>query len=174
MPNKITSFNNCKNCPYNNGGTNLPIGLEYTPGNKELLVFQAPGIDEWNGNTCSDNRIPIDSVSIYSAANRMRKSFERKNVSRSQYDIVESVQCYPGKYKNGRDKKPSVLAQHICKQYLEKTITNRNYTEIVCFGEVAYNMVDSIIKSNNINGIYYHKELHPSSKVSNSKLDSSY
>lgn len=175
MSNKKTSFLKCQNCPYNNGTKSLlPIGLEDNKSNK-LLVFQSPGKDEWAGgtSTVSKQRIPIDSTSCHSAANRMRKSFARKKVNRTDYDITEAVQCYPGRGKS-RDKKPKKTAITCCQQYLENAILTLKYSEIVCFGEIAYSMVGSIIKNNKIYGINYHLEKHPSSSVSNKDLDQSY
>ena len=166
------TFNNCTNCPYSQTITTLsPIGIENN-GSSTLLVFQSPGNDEWTRKTISGKRIPIDSISPHSAANRMRKSFVRKKVLRTSYDITEAVKCYPGKGKK-RDKKPKKDAISICEQYLENDIINNHYTKIVCFGEIAYDMVDSIVRKNNIQ-VNYVKAPHPSSGVSNDTLNNSY
>ena len=81
-----------------------------------LLVFQAPGQDEWNGcsPTLSGERIPIDSASSRSCAERMRQSFSRNHVSRTDYDVAEAVCCFPGKLSNGREKRPRVGSIRRC------------------------------------------------------------
>lgn len=159
----VTSFINCNGCTYNppnitnnsyNYGSHnnnyqslLPIGLENN-NSTELLVFQSPGQDEWTGKTNSTNRIPIDSINLHSAAARMRNSFDRKGTARQDYDITEAVQCYPQKCSNGRDKKPKQKAIACCQQYLKKVIMNHNYSKIVCFGDIAFNLVNNIINVN--------------------------
>ena len=174
MSNKKTSFKRCAGCPYNTGSTSTPIGLENN-GSRYLLVFQAPGKDEWNGNTNSKQRIPIDSENPHSAANRMRKSFDRKNKKRKDYDITEAVQCYPGQNTNKRDKKPRKSSQNICKKYLKEEISNNNYTDIFCFGKIAYDIVKDILENIKTNKkINCVEAAHPSSNVSNSALDNSY
>ncbi len=175
MANKVTSFKKCNNCPYNKGGQLMPIGLESYVGNIKLLVFQAPGEDEWNGNTLNNQRVPIGSTRPHSAGSRMRSSFKRKNVNRTNFDITEAVQCYPGKKSGGtRDCHPSASSQKHCIQYLEKTIIEGKYKEIVCFGKIAYKMVDEIMTKNQLTGISVRLSKHPASRVSNLKLDSSY
>ena len=65
---------------------------------RTLLVFQVPGIDE------AKIGLPISSPNPHSCASRMRNSFSRKGVLRSNYDIAEAVSCYPcypGKLRSG-------------------------------------------------------------------------
>lgn len=166
----------CAGCPYAKP-SNQPIRCERN-GSKYLLVFQAPGNDEWSGTTISGNRIPIDSANSHSCAARMRNSFARKKVSRKDYDIAEAVCCYPGKNKHGknkklRDKKPSVKSIVSCTKNMERLLREGQYTRIVCFGNVAYQMVSQALNAIHGNAICTWAS-HPSSGVSNNTLDNSY
>ncbi len=185
-----TNYSNCGNCPYNPNTPNsvstipssnkVPCNIDLGINATTLLVFQAPGIDEWLGNTVSGQQLPIDSVNPHSAAARMRNSFVNRTkagklTSRSMYDITESVQCFPGKYSNGRDKRPLITACKSCNIHLQNELSAKQYQSIVCFGKLAFQLTVQAIS--NIPGwtgptpIYAR---HPSSGVSNIKLDSSY
>lgn len=176
------NFSQCLGCPYCNqahlNGTqyytsnNVPLDIEQN-NSKTLLVFEAPGEDEWI------NKVPISSQKIHSCSYRMKQSFTRKVVNRFDYDITEIVQCYPGKNLNKRDKKPVKQAINCCSKYLLNDILNNNYTTIVCFGVIASNTVNKIINDynkNNYNKITANVKLafHPSGDVSNLTLDNSY
>lgn len=163
----------CAGCPYAKP-SNQPIRCERN-GSKYLLVFQAPGNDEWHGgkSTISGNRIPIDSVNSHSCAARMRNSFVRKGVLRNNYDIAEAVCCYPGKNQNGRDKKPSAKSIASCINNMERLLRKGQYTRIVCFGNIAYKVVSQALSAIHGNAICTWAS-HPSSGVSNNILDSSY
>lgn len=50
----------CAECPYYKEKGKAPIGLENN-GSKVLLLFQAPGKDEWDGKTYNSRRIPVAS-----------------------------------------------------------------------------------------------------------------
>ena len=162
----------CTGCPYANL-PNQPIRCERN-GSKYLLVFQAPGNDEWSGTTISGNRIPIDSANSHSCAARMRNSFVRKGVSRNNYDIAEAVCCYPGKNQNDRDKKPSARSITSCINNMERLLQKGQYTRIVCFGNIAYKVVSQALSAIHGNVPICTKASHPSSGVSNNALDSSY
>ena len=161
----------CVGCPYANS-SNQPIRCERN-GSKYLLVFQAPGNDEWSGTTISGNRIPIDSANSHSCAARMRNSFARKKASRKDYDIAEAVCCYPSKNTNRRDKKPSARSIASCTKNMERLLQKGQYTKIVCFGNVAYKVVSQALSTINGNAICTWVS-HPSSGVSNNTLDNSY
>lgn len=136
----------CTGCPY----INLPLHhLRYENNNSDhLLVFQAPGYNEWTGNTMSGKRIPIDSSNSHSCAERMRKSFVKKSVTRKNYDIAEAVCCYPGRSpKTGRDKKPSAKSISCCTQNMVRLLTSHNYNKITCFGTIASKVVTNAINT---------------------------
>lgn len=184
-----TNYSNCTGCPYINqlhlSGTfiaplSTPLSIDYGTNSDILLIFQAPGLDEWLGNTTSGMRIPIDSVNPHSAANRMRRSMLRKSTSRVDYDITEAVQCYPGKKNTGRDKIPSSVSMRYCLQHLINDLSRKRYNKIVAFGDIAYQMTCNAVSIINTNtkismtqpAPIYAK--HPSGKVSNVSLDASY
>ena len=183
------NYSNCIGCPYVNqqhlssGGIApvfTPLSIDYGTSSNVLLVFQAPGFDEWIGNTASGMRIPIDSVNPHSAGNRMRRSMVRKNTSRADYDITEAVQCYPGKKSTGRDKIPSSTSMRCCLRHLINDLSQKQYNKIVAFGDIAYQMTCnavSIINTNTKISIIQPTPIHakhPSGRVSNSSLDASY
>lgn len=188
MPN---NFNNCIGCPYcqqihlpqlQKSLVNSPLSIDIGNNADTLLVFQSPGTDEWGGGvlTVSGNRIPIDSKNRYSAAARMRNSMARKGVVRTDYDITEAVQCFPGKKSNGRDKRPSVNSMMCCLHHLVNDLSVKKYNKIVAFGAVAYQMTTQavgIVNTNNV--IKFMQPLpifarHPSGWISNNNLDASY
>ena len=166
----------CQNCPYCNA-KHLPSYLQGLPLNSEirktktLLVFQSPGINEWTGNSGEDKPAPLISNSSTSTAARLRKSFCRIHKKRTDFDITETVQCYPGQYSNKRDKKPRIAAINQCSHHLAKDIQENTYSKIISFGVFANNIVDEIIKKQNIT-VQHIKLPHPSSgKLSNLVLD---
>lgn len=166
---------NCIGCSYYRSPA---MNLKFENNNSSyLLVFQAPGFDEWNGgkSTVSGKRIPLDSNNRYSCAARMRNSFIRKGVSRTNYDIAEAVCCFPGKLKNGRDKKPNVSSRSSCTKNMATLLRKKSYTKITCFGNFAFQTVKDAISM--IPGWIGPTPIfasHPSSGVTNKALDSSY
>ena len=186
MPN---NFNNCGNCPYINQShlsapysvvPSQPLAIDYGNGADVLLIFQAPGLDEWTGNTLSQKRIPIDSCNPHSAAARIRNSMSRKGVSRSNYDITEAVQCFPGRNAKGRDKKPSATSIKCCMHHLINDLSQKQYRSIIAFGNIAYKMaMDSVclINNNSKTGLIQPMPKlapHPSGGIMNSTLDNCY
>lgn len=165
----------CTNCQYQQSSS---MKLRYENNNSDyLLVFQAPGFSEWTGGTLtmSGNRIPIDSVSAHSCAERMRRSFSRKHVCRTNYDIAEAVCCYPGKLASGRDKRPRVGSIKQCTVNMATLLKKKKYSKITCFGKIAYKVVvDAIATIQGWNGPVPVYAAHPSGRVSDSRLDSSY
>lgn len=186
MPN---NYKHCINCPYNQqqhlavnlqSNVNSPLSIRYGRKNADkLLIFQAPGIDEWQGNTVSGNREPIDSISSHSAAARMRNSIiKRKHLTKDDYDITEAVQCFPGKSStSNRDKQPCAKSRYYCLQYLISDLSHKQYRQIVAFGDVAYEMaciaVNCVLQMGYIQTQPIHAK-HPSSGVTNKELDQSY
>lgn len=186
MPN---NYNHCSNCPYIHQGhlvqqhyaiPSVPLSIDYGNNADVLLIFQAPGLDEWIGNTLSKRRIPIDSNNSHSAAARIRNSMRRKGASRNNYDITEAVQCFPGRNSNGRDKKPSTTSMRCCLRHLVNDLSQKQYAQIIAFGHIAYQMATDAVNIINTNlkiGLTQPAPKyapHPSGGVTNSTLDASY
>lgn len=157
----------CAECPYYKEKGKAPIGLENN-GSKVLLLFQAPGKDEWDGKTYNSRRIPVASKNKSSAGMRIKNSLERIGKVRQDFDYAETVMCYPEKNSSGRDKKPSEKAIHICIKYLNNEIEKNGYTTIICFGKVAENAIKSLSFSTNIDIRFYN---HPCYHMTKNKLD---
>ena len=155
-------------CPYYKNSEYFPIDLE-SHNSKVLLVFQAPGIDEWEGNNKELGRVPVSSIKTHSAGKRIMNSLIRIGKSRSDFDYVETVRCYPGKGKIGRDKKPRKKAISLCSAHLKNDISKHNYSTIICFGKIAQKAVKNIIGDDSNVRIINRK--HPNSRLTNSKLD---
>ena len=107
----------------------LPLSMEHNS-DDVLLIFQAPGCEEWR------NRQPLWSRVRRSAAVRICKSLKRIKKSRHDFSITNAVQCYPGKGST-RDKKPDHVAQGQCANWLKKDIESRCWNKIVVFGQIA-------------------------------------
>lgn len=163
----------CTGCPY---AMTPPVNIRYeNNGSDHLLVFQAPGYDEWNAKTLSGGRIPIDSISSHSCAARMRNSFLRKGVLRTDYDIAEAVCCFPGKLSSKRDKKPKAKSISQCTVNMADLLNKKAYSEITCFGDIAFKVVtDAIATIPGWKGPTPSLAKHPSGGVSNAILDASY
>ena len=168
----------CNGCPYSSKQSkdkHIPIIIERNKSDV-LLVFQAPGKDEWCGNGGTQRPAPIISKKSHSTAARLRNSFNRKHVQRQNYDIAEVVQCYPGEGNNGRDKRPSKKAITHCSKILERNIKFNqwnHYKKIVSFGKIANDVVERIIAKNNLS-INHERLAHPSSyRLKNVDLDNS-
>lgn len=155
--------NHCEGCPYSQSptGSNLPLSKE-SNGGSILLVFQAPGLDEWS------HRIPICSPNGRSTAARVRNSLARLKKSRSDFDITNAVQCFPGKTASGRDRKPSEIARKKCSEWLRSDINQKTYSKIIVFGNVARKSIDELLSSQAVPIIYLK---HPSGGLSNAALD---
>ena len=183
MPN---NYKYCNDCPYKNqqhlpnkSAINSPLSLEIGNNADTLLVFQAPGMDEWHGNTISKQRTPIDSINPRSTAARIRASMQRKGVIRANYDITEAVQCFPGRKIPGRDKKPCKKSQTLCAQYLEQDLRKKQYQKIIAFGCIAYKITFDVVNKINstpgpIRQPHPQKATHPSAWISQETLDKSY
>ena len=151
MPNNTA---NCSLCPFNpqnnmanlhsknlayiwNAKNNGPLMLENN-NSDILLVFEAPGIDEWH------KRQPIISKRKFSAGRKFDDALKKAGKYRTNYDITEAVLCFPGKSTTGTNAKIQEeveIAATYCQQYLQQDISNKNYRKIICFGKTAYNSV---------------------------------
>lgn len=150
-PDMPSSYADCGSCPYMHGGhlpgpvralRNHPLSLEDN-GSRTLLIFQAPGIDEWKMGR------PIASGSARSAAGKLRAAFQRLGKTRADYDISNAVQCFPGKRapignNEPRDKSPSKAARDACAKWLQEDISKGSYTRVVTFGKHAEKAVKEL------------------------------
>ena len=148
------SINPSKNHAYilnkkNNGPLNL---FSKNDSNMILLVFEAPGIDEWRKEE------PISSKRKGSAAVKFNKELKNKNKNKEDYDIAEAVRCFPGtstKTTNQKDLEELKTASKYCQKYLEQILKEKDYTKIVCFGKIAkrnvYSSVKRLVKSGESN-----------------------
>lgn len=144
-------YNKCSNKPSKNHKyilkkkNNGPLDLfSKCKNNLTLLVFEAPGIDEWK------NGEPVSSHRKGSAAYKFNEELQKQGKNRQNYDIVETVRCFPGtstKTDNQKDPKELKNAAKCCQKYLERALKAKSYTKIVCFGEVAKDSVSSVVKT---------------------------
>lgn len=163
----------CVNCPYNekrhlNGTVYFNDGnhLNFEDHNSEtLLVFQAPGVEEWRSGEAIHRQ-----VNKRAAGSRIANSWELTGQVRANYDITNVVQCFPGKYKNGRDKKPRKPAIKECMENLSVTLAEKNYRRIILFGKVAQ---DAFAELDNLgfNDEIIERVNHPSGGLSNENLN---
>lgn len=165
----------CTLCPYSNqqhlkGGNyltnrnNPPILLENNS-SSTLLVFQAPGIKEWE-----------EGIAVYpeikkggSAGRRIELSWERKHKQRRDFDIINVVQCFPGRV-GIRDNFPSINAICNCKNRFRKVLENSNYKKIIAFGTIAIDVSKSILKEIN-KEVTLVEAIHPNGGITNEALD---
>ena len=159
MPSQFRKY--CQQCPYRGRYGRLPLSME--PNSCDvLLIFQAPGIDEWRQGH------PICSANPRSTAARIRNSLSRIGKSRGDFSITNAVQCYPGRGSNGRDKQPRMKARRQCAQWLKGDIQACYWRRIVVFGAIAKKSVRSL----GFRGRRFRFIPHPSSgRLSNSRLD---
>jgi len=124
---------------------NGPLDLYSLQHNNDILVvFEAPGIDEWSKGE------PVCSNRRGSAGYKFNTELNNQGKQKSSYDIAEAVRCFPGtstKTINKKDQAELKKATKYCQKYLKDIILRKNYEKIVCFGELAETMVSSIIKS---------------------------
>ncbi len=145
-----THKSHCAGCPYA-GANHLPLEQRQrrtTPLSMEdnrgpvLLVFQAPGIHEW------ENGRPISSTKAGSAGVRILNALPAGK-SRQSYNITNTVQCFPGKPqaqagKRTRDKPPLAMASKHCSNWLRNDIEAYPYERIVVFGSHAHKTVRAL------------------------------
>lgn len=165
----------CAGCPYLNA-THLPSHFQEirtAPLSMEendaevLLIFQAPGVDEWAKGK------PLISIKSRSAGARLEAAFRRANRTRQNYNITNTVQCFPGKkpqvgISKPRDLAPSATARRHCAEWLRQDIEARRYTRIVVFGTPAANAVRKLGFDDDSRFIF---RKHPSGGLKNIDLD---
>lgn len=143
-PYKKCSVNPSQNHTYIHSKRNSgPLELySQIPTNDILLIFEAPGIDEWSKGE------PICSKRIGSAGHKFNAELRAQGKIKSNYDIVEAVRCFPGtSTKTTHQKNDAELesAATYCEKYLRDIILSKNYKKIVCFGKIAKKSVQSIM-----------------------------
>lgn len=131
-----------------------------------LLIFQAPGIEEWSKGK------PVASVQPSSAGMRLEAAFRIKHQTRLDYNITNTVQCFPGKkpeigIARPRDKAPTATAQQHCLEWLRKDIEAHAYNRIVVFGAHARKAVLALGLETSPR-FYFTR--HPTGGISNAEL----
>lgn len=168
MPNKF--HNHCIDCPYMNAAqlSEDDRAIRMTPLSMEdhaapvLLIFQAPGIEEWKSGK------PISSVNPKSAGARLASAFYLIGKTRNDFNITNTVQCFPGKRENCSDSKPRDISppakvrQH-CYEWLRQDIAIYQYEHIVVFGNLAQKAVQALGYKNDKR---FHFVKHPSGGIS--------
>ena len=105
-----------------------------------LLVFQAPGIKEWEMGQAIQ---PIQKQGG-TAGRRIELSGGRKQKIRNDFNIINAVQCFPGN--NGdRDLEPNIISIYSCLNRLEHIQKEKNYKRIILFGQIAQNVGDNLL-----------------------------
>jgi uracil-DNA glycosylase family 4 len=108
-----------------------PLSAEIN-GSDVLLIFQSPGLDEWA------SRKPISSENPRSAAQKINSAMRKLNKDRSDFDITNAVQCYPGKSNlSNRDNIPVTMAIQKCSENLRNDVHSKDYRRILVFGNIA-------------------------------------
>ena len=119
-----------------------PLSLEDN-NSKVLLLFQAPGVEEWKSGK------PISSTSAKSAGEKLRAAFHSIGKARVDYNISNVVQCFPGKREpkendNPRDKSPPKAACNACSKLLQEDISKGGYKRVIVFGNYAKEAVQRL------------------------------
>ncbi|MBL0577177.1 hypothetical protein JD491_05985 [Aeromonas caviae] len=169
---------NCPTCPYyeqKHLDTTSKTDRKYPPvtleNNKSevLLVFQAPGIDEWHVGKAIQ---PVKKKGG-SAGARIEQSWSRCQKHRNDFDIINVVQCFPGTISNStstRDLPPNSISICKCKSRLLTAITAKKYSQIIVFGKVAHETVNCLFQYINYKPVITYAT-HPTGGVSRQLLD---
>jgi hypothetical protein len=140
----------CIECPYFNQKhlppnqqttrSSPPVELEAN-GSNTLLVFQAPGNIEW------DKGLAIQPTKKKggSGGARIAQSWQRSGKQRTDFDIINAVQCFPGIF-GERDDPPSPQAKACCAKRLKAVLLVGNYLKVIPFGDVARETLNSLLK----------------------------
>lgn len=167
---------NCPQCPYywqrhlvgtqRTGRPFPPVELE-DKDRDVLLVFQAPGIEEWRAGA------PIQPTTRQggTAGARIAQSWERTGRDRSEFDIINVVQCFPGSERGKRDFAPHSLAVCACKSRLDAVLAGKRYSKVIAFGEIACEVVAHLAISGNY-GFRLLFSGHPTGGLEQKVLDS--
>lgn len=164
----------CEGCPYQSAA-HLPASfrqIRAAPLSMEdnhasvLLIFQAPGVDEWS------NGKPVISTNPSSAGVRLEAAFRIAHRTRQDYNITNTVQCFPGKkpqhgITKPRDNVPPAAVRRHCSEWLRQDIDTHNYKRIVVFGSHAHKAVRTLGYGNDPR---FNFVRHPTGGISNEAL----
>ncbi|MCQ8876889.1 uracil-DNA glycosylase family protein [Pseudoalteromonas shioyasakiensis] len=165
---------NCKKCPYhsqehlivNQRTTRNSPPVEFENNNSDtLLVFQAPGDVEWRVGRAIQPTVKVGGT----AGRRIELSWERVGKNRANFDIVNSVQCFPGN-EGTRDLAPNGVAINSCSYRLKAILNTKEYRKIITFGDVANQMVNSLLEIGNELPVIIQAK-HPNGGTSKGELD---
>ena len=95
----------------------------------------------------------------------MEKSWKK----RANFDIVNSVQCFPGN-EGTRDLAPNGVAINSCAYRLKAILNTKENRKIITFGDVANQMVNSLLEIGNELQVVIQAK-HPNGGTSKSELD---
>ena len=165
---------NCQKCPYYlqnhlidmlRTTRKIPAITLENNSSTTLLVFQSPGDSEWHtGKAIQPTKKQGGTTGV-----RIKKSWERKNKLRTDFDIINAVQCFPGN-DGDRDLMPKPMVIDTCSQRLQEIVESKKYKKIIVFGRIAENSIKKLIKKLN-----YSTEVvsapHPNSGIENAMLD---
>lgn len=135
-------------------------------GGSILLVFQAPGVSEWEVGR------PIISNKPSSAGARLARAFCQAGKTRQDFNITNTVQCFPGKKEarsgeTARDRSPVASARFHCSHWLRQDIEAHAYERVVVFGSHAREAVYALGYEHDPR---FHCIKHPTGGLSNVKL----
>ena len=147
----VTYHSYCNGCPYEEARhlsvqqrrvRSAPLSMEDNEGSI-LLVFQAPGESEWELGR------PVISTKTSSAGVRLTNAFPKVGKTRLDFNITNTVQCFPGKQEaqtgeRPRDKPPTASARAHCSHWLRQDIEGRKYERVVVFGAHAKKAIHAL------------------------------
>ncbi|MGR5329437.1 hypothetical protein [Photobacterium damselae] len=169
--------NNCKECPYyqqhhlsnsqhKTDRKDPPIMLENN-NSDTLLVFQAPGKEEWEVG----KSIQPTVIKGGTAGRRIELSWSRQGKKRDDFDIINSVQCFPGLDIDGRDNEPLSKARSLCGLRLNEVIQEGSYGTIITFGNNAKDAIAKISAKIGPDSLIIEAS-HPNGGMKKNELDS--
>lgn len=117
---------------------NPPIELENN-NSDILLIFQSPGYFEWKIGSAVQDTTKTGGT----AGSRISDSWKRVSKSRSDFDIVNLVRCFPGR-KEKRDLEPNIKSICSCTVKLGFDLMKKDYKKIIVFGALAKKSVATL------------------------------
>lgn len=175
----------CQLCPYHDAkhlrdtayhGRTAPLSMEAsTMSSSVLIVAQAPGVNEWSKGrplqAIKQRKGAIAGRRLELSLRRVSKKYKGK-IKRGNLHLTNSVQCYPGKGNDDRDKAPSAAAQSHCIEWLKEDIRRMSPTYIVTFGDIASRQVGQALQALGLAGTADVIKLkHPSGGLTNNDFD---
>jgi hypothetical protein len=144
-----------------------PIELEDN-NSTTLLVFQSPGDVEWDvGHAIEDHNLKGRSCGA-----KVARSWSRKKRTRSEFDIVNVVQCYQGKNLNtSKDEAIPKPIVRTCSARLEAALKRKKYVEAIGFGVHANRSLRTIINALPVQPVHIQVDHPNSSGFQNAYLD---